>query len=133
MKPDPETNPMIPLLPIRSLAHLITFPPPHGCGPIAGPDDWESDCKVAAEAKTYWQLACVVFVFSCLTLWQGPNPQASFFLFFNLQTRGTSMTQLTKFLTNAFPPFRSKSLPRSRRVSVSVWPERERIMLIVIG
>ena len=57
--------------------------------PVAEPNGWESDCKVAAEAKTYWRLACVVFVYSCPTLWQGPDPQANLFLSLKLQTHGT--------------------------------------------
>jgi hypothetical protein len=32
-----------------------------------------------------------VFDFSCLTLWQGANPQANLFLLLNLQTRGTAV------------------------------------------
>jgi hypothetical protein len=43
-------------------------------GPVVAPDDLESDCKVAAEARTLPPLACVVFGFSCPALWQGSNP-----------------------------------------------------------
>jgi len=39
-------------------------------------------------------LACVVFDFSCLTLWQDPNPQANLFLHLNPQPCGTAVIQI---------------------------------------
>jgi hypothetical protein len=62
--------------------------------PAVAPDGWESDCKVAAEAKTYWRLACVVFDYSRPTLWQGPDPQANPFLSLKPQSGGTPVIQI---------------------------------------
>ena len=35
--------------------------------------------KLPQKRKLTGGLACVVFVYSCLTLWQGPNPQSILF------------------------------------------------------
>jgi len=70
----------------RSFTGIFTCLAPPWSAPIAAPDGWESDGKVAAEAKTYWRSACVGFVHSCPTLWQDPDPQANPFLSLNPQT-----------------------------------------------